>query len=182
MIAPLPISIQTVSIPNGMEFYRRWTIIANYEMSFNSQRDGILRYVRFANGSVHRGFNSQRDGILHFTIGITSSTLSFQFPTGWNSTLPTAFIMSSRRSFNSQRDGILQKYSPGDYGTLQVSIPNGMEFYVEGHRGYITSTSFNSQRDGILRGIRFAPINKFSFNSQRDGILRYLWEIYIRCV
>ena len=97
------------------------------------------------------GFNSQRDGILRYVGSFVKSTLLFQFPTGWNSTdeilccspgsarvsIPngmefyvTEFSSSYRlrAGFNSQRDGILQR-------ALLCSLVN---------------LSFNSQRDGIL--------------------------------
>ena len=53
---------------------------------FNSQRDGILRYLRFN--------RRKRTGL-------------FQFPTGWNSTHNFFTKKSDEICFNSQRDGIL---------------------------------------------------------------------------
>ena len=99
---------RNVSIPNGMEFYLYdWVILHSDVKSFNSQRDGILRtkhihYVRSAN--------------------------EFQFPTGWNSTIPFAYSSSLSpfqfpTGWNSTAAGI------GRRVLFKVSIPNGMEFY-----------------------------------------------------
>ena len=76
-------------------------------------------------------FNSQRDGILlRYFRPKTSERREFQFPTGWNSTLPKLAKFSGYPvGFNSQRDGILQKLSK---------------------IGWLVANSFNSQRDGIL--------------------------------
>ena len=63
-----------VSIPNGMEFYivdgfHRYTT-----MRFNSQWDGILRYLG-SDEFADVGFNSQWDGILRWR-AITSEKKS----------------------------------------------------------------------------------------------------------
>ncbi len=55
--------------------------------------------------------------------------ISFQFPTGWNSTVGDVYINDENASFNSQRDGILQRHRQHYRRCLGVSIPNGMEFY-----------------------------------------------------
>ena len=57
-------SLVNVSIPNGMEFYPYPLIFSRAPNSFNSQRDGILRFDRFSRRRPLRRFNSQRDGIL----------------------------------------------------------------------------------------------------------------------
>ena len=57
----------------------------------------------------HRRFNSQRDGILHNATGYVMKYITFQFPTGWNSTR-----------------WVFCDY----YEEIEVSIPNGMEFYA----------------------------------------------------
>ena len=59
------IDLFEVSIPNGMEFYGNPKSFGIDKISFNSQRDGILRYVKINVKSVGFSFNSQRDGILH---------------------------------------------------------------------------------------------------------------------
>jgi len=118
-----------VSIPNGMEFYRRWNFwfrkreafqfptgwnstLARFcssvvPWSFNSQRDGILRVLKhnranFDFVSIPNGmefYNRHPDYVIRWTL--------FQFPTGWNSTLSNSLM---------------------NIYTI-VSIPNGMEFY-----------------------------------------------------
>ena len=55
----------SVSIPNGMEFYSTAFLVFSLEVSFNSQRDGILRDT-----------DSKKPVLIY----------EFQFPTGWNST------------------------------------------------------------------------------------------------
>ena len=89
-----------------------------------------------------------------YSISALSSafSFSFQFPTGWNSTV---YKLSGNRilgGFNSQRDGILPNLSALISMELKrVSIPNGMEFYGAVLRiGAGVRQSFNSQRDGIL--------------------------------
>ena len=77
-----------VSIPNGMEFYQK-------------RKDLFSR--------LSNCFNSQRDGILLEPIVKLFFLRAFQFPTGWNSTIPT---------------------SPSLFPLSLVSIPNGMEFYT----------------------------------------------------
>ena len=75
-----------------MEFY--WNTMLHYRTvwrCFNSQRDGILRFIVVRFFWIIQGFNSQRDGILH----------------GGRS-----FVGFEKRGFNSQRDGILLKTAP----------------------------------------------------------------------
>ena len=58
---------RSVSIPNGMEFYIPNPInLSKLQVGFNSQRDGILRFR---------------------TISLPCPLVTFQFPTGWNSTI-----------------------------------------------------------------------------------------------
>ena len=80
-------SFLLVSIPNRMEFYKNSAHWKYYERRFNSQRDGILLWLRFALALVSLCFNSQRDGILPSIRPASLSASKFQFPTGWNSTL-----------------------------------------------------------------------------------------------
>ena len=53
----------------------------------------------------------------------------FQFPTGWNSTQYENYNFVNMKSFNSQRDGILPRIRVSFLVAARVSIPNGMEFY-----------------------------------------------------
>ena len=142
----------TVSIPNGMEFYRILINIKSYARKFqfptgwnstsrvnqkiylkncfNSQRDGILPKVSIWISSA-TSFNSQRDGILRNNDTDSRVKIRFQFPTGWNSTL----WRDDRRPTSSN----LFQFPTGwnstivlarGFSTLWVSIPNGMEFYA----------------------------------------------------
>ena len=136
-----------------MEFYFRRFTRTRRIISFNSQRDGILRKtalrrktatnVSIPNGMEFYstasspacastiGFNSQRDGIL---LNKLKSKIpwygKFQFPTGWNSTQTMLVVDESSFSFNSQRDGILLGDRTPCDSPRRVSIPNGMEFYA----------------------------------------------------
>ena len=93
-----------------MEFYKvgceKWH---KRQMSFNSQRDGILQDEQDKDVAQIERFNSQRDGILPLDKSMSNPDSAFQFPTGWNST-----VWSYLKSL----------------GKL-VSIPNGMEFYFK---------------------------------------------------
>ena len=125
----------------------------------------------------------------------TARYKSFQFPTGWNSTLKSARIqVIATYSFNSQRDGILRTSGAEADPQLFVSIPNGMEFYFKEMKRAPKRNCFNSQRDGILhkklaRNLKNRKFQfptgwnstktvslkrnlKYCFNSQRDGILQ----------
>ena len=97
-----------VSIPNGMEFYRK-------ELEWNV---GIR--VSIPNGMEFY--------IIHFTSFLAANL--FQFPTGWNSTkaLRAALVFWGRVSIP---DGMEFYYRLVMLSPLisQVSIPNGMEFY-----------------------------------------------------
>ena len=144
--------LQQVSIPNGMEFYRKKMKKISLGQSFNSQRDGILLNCRhsilsFLNVSIPNGmefylglaakmrecmgFNSQRDGILQIiSLNLWLACWAFQFPTGWNSTYIRDTLFRQSCCFNSQRDGILQLLFYYKVFSIWVSIPNGMEFYL----------------------------------------------------
>ena len=80
-------AFNSVSIPNGMEFYT-FVILVDFK------RDAF---------QFPTGWNST---ILSFIIESISS--KFQFPTGWNSTLEPIYCINRFYSFNSQRDGILR--------------------------------------------------------------------------
>ena len=83
-------------------------MMKNTLRGFNSQRDGILLEFKDENKDDLYGFNSQRDGILR-KVGQDRQIpfLSFQFPTGWNSTRGCVRYNRYIFSFNSQRNGIL---------------------------------------------------------------------------
>ena len=80
----------------------------------------------------------------------------FQFPTGWNSTLPNPQACKSYDSFNSQRDGILQ--------------------FVDLRRSW-NSLRFNSQRDGILHYQSIWSL-KLYVVSIPNGMEFYYMEVY----
>ena len=162
-----------VSIPNGMEFYLIPLKISNSPFCFNSQRDGILLgilkfqlsniLVSIPNGMEfyifkketyphEKRFNSQRDGILLcFCCLYYSTSLLFQFPTGWNSTelchLPNNKLCEFQ--FPTGWNSTLVRNIPPLCD--RVSIPNGMEFYNERVEQGTSRICFNSQRDGILQ-------------------------------
>ena len=135
-----------------MEFYTKTALGNLRSASFNSQRDGILRWIALWTIWRARCFNSQRDGILPFIKAIIPPYLCFNsqrdgiLRAKWNE------AQSHGLSFNSQRDGILPKGSSGNITIgdkfqfptgwnstrpcekrpprwQAVSIPNGMEFY-----------------------------------------------------
>ena len=97
-----------VSIPNGMEFYPFFDCVARHFWKFQfptgwnsthaapfrdrSERVSIPNGMEFYGGEPshqrkNRSFNSQRDGILRSASLACKISFSFQFPTGWNSTL-----------------------------------------------------------------------------------------------
>ena len=85
---------QTVSIPNGMEFYFLLLCVTR-----------ALHWFQFPTGWNSTGlrqtpficlpsFNSQRDGILRYYVCFSAIGHSeFQFPTGWNSTIRNLEIL-----------------------------------------------------------------------------------------
>ena len=76
-----------VSIPNGMEFYTDDINEAQAWFSFNSQRDGILpSLISFQ--AVRNILVSIPNGMEFYLAdsGFLNPSLTFQFPTGWNST------------------------------------------------------------------------------------------------
>ena len=133
-----------------MEFYANYSsgILAATE-GFNSQRDGILRPL-FALSLLHEAV-SIPNGMEFYQKGSKNdrTRISFQFPTGWNST----------------------NLSSNTATADTVSIPNGMEFYRSKSFAMMRRLRFNSQRDGILPFFTFFLCTQASFNSQRDGIL-----------
>ena len=119
-----------------------------------------------------RSFNSQRDGILRWVTGEVLPAIRFQFPTGWNSTETYRWFVSAFSRFNSQRDGILRKRRICNAVVALFQFPTGWNSTLAFSIFNSYPHCFNSQRDGIL--LLYAPIVyrvARSFNSQRDGIL-----------
>ena len=160
-------SQETVSIPNGMEFYH--AAFAQNELKKAFQ--------------FPTGWNSTK-----IFLEKSISPAQFQFPTGWNSTVKHSRRQIRRRHvsipngmefyatphlwkraclcFNSQRDGILLPRLCRNSEIASVSIPNGMEFYLrEAESVGFVFDGFNSQRDGILRMLSSCKIvpNTFQF-------------------
>ena len=135
-----------------MEFYQTEKVEKAKQISFSSQRDGILHSRACARGTTDgfqfpMGWNS--------TVSLSSvriQTPSFQFPMGWNSTNFCSISFLFPICFNSQWDGILHRKFNSRGRTMKsfnsqwdgillicdkspclrrkiVSIPNGMEFY-----------------------------------------------------
>ena len=119
--------------PTGWNSTKSYLWRCDMTESFNSQRDGILHYIKFWKVNINSRFNSQRDGILQYLVQRHNLFGEFQFPTGWNSTGHLCLCGRYRR----------------------VSIPNGMEFYPKvWQRVDSDGNGFNSQRDGILHNRR----------------------------
>ena len=118
-------------------------------------------------------FNSQRDGILPTASKSTAALKSFQFPTGWNSTQKSDYILVNVKfqfptGWNSTITHIIAvnifvfQFPTGWNSTsisnyidsfAYVSIPNGMEFYASQNVALSDKFCFNSQRDGILHSL-----------------------------
>ena len=81
------LALETVSIPNGMEFYLK-DISVKPHLMLVSIPNGMEFYKWIWDNPI---------------IGIP-----FQFPTGWNSTINATSYFCSSGCFNSQRDGILR--------------------------------------------------------------------------
>ena len=113
-----------------MEFYMIAVGAFYSNVSFNSQRDGILPQEK---GLINFCFLVSIPNGMEFYEEIDKSrrdVISFQFPTGWNSTVSKTGLSLGDESFNSQRDGILLGRKEAKRKQQQVSIPNGMEFYL----------------------------------------------------
>ena len=98
-----------VSIPNGMEFYKRAFTGLGALKSFNSQRDGILR-------------SKKRLRRRELGVSIPNGMEFYRYA--------IQICISKLKSFNSQRDGILLIFLIVSIRIGLVSIPNGMEFYA----------------------------------------------------
>ena len=120
-----------------MEFYANLAYArAVVQKSFNSQRDGILLYKTniwksIARVSIPNGMEFYESlsppGLKITSVSIPNGmefylhrriTLrpraTFQFPTGWNSTISIETFGFFDSGFNSQRDGILPKSRGGE--------------------------------------------------------------------
>ena len=97
-----------VSIPNGMEFYPKWSVPRFYR-SFVSIPNGMEFYSSY----IYSAYGYE----------------AFQFPTGWNSTneKPCPFYKRAVSIPNGMEFYIERKTLKSP--TKAVSIPNGMEFY-----------------------------------------------------
>ena len=104
----------TVSIPNGMEFY---SFLCSYRASiicFNSQRDGILRCLRWWKGWIW--IVSIPNGMEFYAVARFRQLLLYvvSIPNGMEFySLRLCLVWEFSRSFNSQRDGILLKREDG---------------------------------------------------------------------
>ena len=156
--------IGSVSIPNGMEFYK-------IEISLP------YRALKF---QFPTGWNST--GIF---ASIASLVSSFQFPTGWNSTLAAELVRDGAKLFqfptgwNSTDEckKFFRRWKKFQFPTgwnstvadglsrtaRYVSIPNGMEFYLTADTKKINRPCFNSQRDGILPKCQNIWISSYLF-------------------
>ena len=126
--------LKSVSIPNGMEFYRRLQLafLATNAFQFPTGWNSTI--------GAHQGFKFRS---------------AFQFPTGWNSTLLDDSRLDKERSFNSQRDGILLLgLSEEEYAKGMFQFPTGWNSTRKDPYAPPPFVSFNSQRDGILQGYR----------------------------
>ena len=206
-----------VSIPNGMEFYKelKQLLLSRGKFQFPTGWNSTLALSQIFSWYAV-SFNSQRDGILRSRRRKKWERVRFQFPTGWNSTELEKTKSELADGFNSQRDGILHKTQIEMRTIPEVSIPNGMEFYMilliggVDYMAFQFPTGWNSTRCrmsqsqcwlvSIPNGMEFYPrissnrkrkrqfqfptgwnstpstslncLGVVSFNSQRDGILR----------
>ena len=75
-------------------------------------------------------FSSQRDGILHSRACARGTTDGFQFPMGWNSTYCRRHSRSTKPVSIPNGMEFYQNWQTTEVFTGLVSIPNGMEFYL----------------------------------------------------
>ena len=183
-----------VSIPNGMEFYVIDTFDPDEKVSFNSQRDGILRRAqKGGDGSkaafqFPTGWNSTKTFAHHLV------TVLFQFPTGWNSTKTLqrgsalSFGFQFPTGWNSTLIGDLRRATeklfqfPTGWNSTSMSgailLPQAMfQFPTGWNSTFCLELLCHSILVSIPNGMEFyeraAKISAAirSFNSQRDGIL-----------
>ena len=136
-----------------MEFYFGFHLPSHPYKMFQFPTGWNSTTIFMAPIPINLSFNSQRDGILPIRPKRRRNRGWFQFPTGWNSTDRFGLDLSTPFCFNSQRDGILltpplllfflcRRFNSQRDGILLcevfwfrirwlVSIPNGMEFYRE---------------------------------------------------
>ena len=139
--------------PTGWNSTKAEMPILYVNISFNSQRDGILQSPSFRN-QTHHAKVSIPNGMEFYTIEATIKTAGvefqfptgwnstqlpkelwswnaqeFQFPTGWNSTLIACDIRRRERRFQFPTGWNSTFLFRWGRALLRVSIPNGMEFY-----------------------------------------------------
>ena len=175
-----PLSV--VSIPNGMEFYRKFTYALPFSIEFQFPTGWNSTRLCWQRNRTRRV--SIPNGMEFYLILKWMKDLDQQvsIPNGMEFYLNPCLSRRRTTSFNSQRDGILLFLVHQLNRPIKiVSIPNGMEFYVifkfaqkleliafqfpTGWNStiittqkYITANSFNSQRDGILQFQSKSPI------------------------
>ena len=184
--------------PTGWNSTKNQRLFFDICIGFNSQRDGILRLQTAVEVAQIWGFNSQRDGILRRGKILVYQPLTFQFPTGWNSTFCIWSWKCRFRCFNSQRDGILLKNgvdyytldkrfqfptgwnstNPGSgktYFAVKFQFPTGWNSTqntkapeIRGQQPFQFPTGWNSTELEKLEHLKV-----ICFNSQRDGILQH---------
>jgi len=100
---------------------------------------------------------------------------SFQFPTGWNSTVTQNNSLSSERSFNSQRDGILPTSIKYGKNTAMFQFPTGWNSTSDTpvDTGRLKKFQFPTGWNSTKALIKAKKDYEKRFNSQRDGILRH---------
>ena len=145
---------------------------------------------------MKQSFNSQRDGILRKRKPTRAGSLSFQFPTGWNSTQtanPLCAIarnvsipngMEFYQNFAASRSRIERfQFPTGWNSTLRwsqrtraysVSIPNGMEFYLRKH-----TLESDISMVSIPNGMEFYALLPRSHQEQRHVSIPNGMEFYL---
>ena len=157
-----------------MEFYVGVVYGIKVPVCFNSQRDGILR-LGFGPG-VALGAVSIPNGMEFYIlkIALEDEEISFQFPTGWNST--DCRDEAKESEIVSIPNGVEFYKKAGMLCRMlsTVSIPNGMEFYRSLSIANISiGYCFNSQRDGILRKSSATSTRTQKFVSIPNGMEFY---------
>ena len=146
-----------VSIPTGWNSTIMQLSAYDDDISFNSQRDGILR---------------------NFFKNKTEQSQRFQFPMGWNSTQSRSLFYSYGKVSIPNGMEFYHSVKSIFRRGRRVSIPNGMEFYSD---SYISHSTYGTV--SIPNGMEFYEVDETprqskvkSFNSQRDGILPFPWK------
>ena len=122
--------IRQFQFPTGWNSTPSRTLESLINVSFNSQRDGIL--LCKCKASLRSLRVSIPNGMEFYPIYPTSiiCTPEFQFPTGWNSTLLKQSWFLPSHWFQFPTGWNSTKLLAGRLSAeSRVSIPNGMEFY-----------------------------------------------------